>query len=962
MSTILGTLGVKLEAQVAEFSRNMSQAMSRVEEASEELKKVGTAATAAGAAFAGFAGFAVRTAAQFETGMVKVGAVANATGDQLDNLKDRALDLAGETQYTARQVADGMSFMAMAGAEVSQISKGMPSVLQLATAGMVDLADAADITTNIMTGMGLSMNELGMANDVLVSAMTGANVDVRMLGESFKYAGPAAKSAGIEFEEAAAMIALLGNAGIQGSLAGTSLRNAITKLLSPAGEAKKLLDQMGVSVSDSNGKMRPFVDIIRQIESGMEGLGQTEKTAKLMTIFGQRAGPAMAELLSQGSDALEAFKSRLSESGGTAKRIADQQMNTLAGSMQRLNSKFEAMQIGIGERFAPLIGKVADALGGLLDAFNGLSDGMKDAIAYSSLALGGLAAIAGSALLVAANVAKIKAAFVALGVVVKIALLPALKWMLIIGGAVAAVVAGVGALKMAWDHNLFGIKDTTKAVANWIKDAWETMVDFMTYLLKGIWKELQKFMNWLGSGAFQAYAFVTGMDTDQVYAMLQEMKKGGGLFSVGEGSGAQEFATKFAEAVKRDLGNVGKSFKEGVDVMAEFFGFVDKGKQAAEEAAGSTKEASKTLKQAVTEDVAKPMADVGAAIEDLGTATSQTEKKLRNVNVDAWVETPAQRVANAIEGAIGSKAFDAAKAAGGAVARTGTGLAQGAGNLVGGTIGQTEAGGVIGAAKQGFQQGGLFGAAGSVLAEFVKKTKAFGEMARYIGKIFGKIVERIKPLAKAVKPLGILIGDIALILAEQLTPVFKVLAKVFEVVFHVLRGLALFVLHIFKALGDAWNWIVKGLANFVDKIPGLGGLADKIDDLAINMNGVNRAIRKLKYRSWENAQEEGKADEERKQSTDDLTEASREAAASLTNVPQGYKVALRRFQAISGEGSGSGLTDEERSKKIIIESVQVMDPLEMWDRLKQLAENDNYLTGGTPVSSGPAYAVPRNGA
>src|SRR5690606_36567281 len=183
--------------------------------------------------------------------------------------------------------------------------------------------------------------ELGRANDVLVKTFTRTNVDLSMLGESFKYAGPVAKSAGVAFEETAAAIGLMGNAGIQGSMAGTALRGAITRLLKPTAEVARTLQRLGDSATDSEGRLLSLVDIVRQLEES----GAT--TGDMMAIFGQRAGPAMAALVDQGSDALRTLVRELETAGGTAKRIADVQMRGFRGALEELKSAFEALALAI---------------------------------------------------------------------------------------------------------------------------------------------------------------------------------------------------------------------------------------------------------------------------------------------------------------------------------------------------------------------------------------------------------------------------------------------------------------------------------------------------------------------------------------------------------------------------------------------------------------------------------------
>src|SRR5690606_23092297 len=179
-------------------------------------------------------------------------------------LAETARQLGADTQYSAAQAAEGMTYLAMAGFNVQQTIAAMPGVLQLAASAQLDLATAADIATNILTGYGLAVEELARVNDVLVSAMTGANTNLQQLGEAMKYAGPVASAAGLEFEEAAAAIALMGNAGIQGSMAGTSLRGAITRLLNPTRQVQDLIRELGLNTYDTNGNLVGMSEIISE--------------------------------------------------------------------------------------------------------------------------------------------------------------------------------------------------------------------------------------------------------------------------------------------------------------------------------------------------------------------------------------------------------------------------------------------------------------------------------------------------------------------------------------------------------------------------------------------------------------------------------------------------------------------------------------------------------------------------
>src|SRR5690606_30654581 len=170
------------------------------------------------------AGVTLRTGADFEAAMARVGAVSRATAEQQEALTAAAREAGATTTFSATQAAEALSFLAMAGFRAEESIGALPSVLQLAASAQIHLGTPADITSNILTGYGMTVEELGRANDVLVASFTSANVDLSMLGESFKYVGPVARGAGVQFEEVAAAIGLLGNAGIQGSMAGTALR------------------------------------------------------------------------------------------------------------------------------------------------------------------------------------------------------------------------------------------------------------------------------------------------------------------------------------------------------------------------------------------------------------------------------------------------------------------------------------------------------------------------------------------------------------------------------------------------------------------------------------------------------------------------------------------------------------------------------------------------------------------
>lgn len=418
---VIGQAVVEITADKSKLDKGLKDSKGGLEAWGREATKTGAVLTGAlTAPITAFGLKSLQVGAQFESGMNKVRAVTGATGDDFDSLSGQAKELGRTTQFSATQAADAMGFLGMAGFSTNEIMAAMPSTLQLAAAGAMDLGRAADITSNILTGYGLEVEELGHANDVLVKALTSANVDLSQLGDAFKYVGPVAKGAGIRFEEAAAAIAMMGNAGIQGSMAGTSLRGAITRLLNPTAQVSGAMNRLGLNVKDTEGNLVSIEEIVRQLEvSGAS-------TADMMMIFGQRAGPAMAALVEQGSEALANMTEELANSGGIAERVATIQMEGLSGAMLRLKSAWEGVLIAFAESgFLDMAAQGAEKLAGFLTKLAetnpelmkmiGIIGGIVAAAGPLLVTLGGaalaLSALSGPILLVAAGATAVAIAF-----------------------------------------------------------------------------------------------------------------------------------------------------------------------------------------------------------------------------------------------------------------------------------------------------------------------------------------------------------------------------------------------------------------------------------------------------------------------------------------------------------------------------------------------------------------------
>lgn len=343
---VIGEILVSIGAVTQKLTRGLSRAVSAVQgfgnRIGNMLKK---AALVGGVAFA-----AITVAgAKFEDAMTRTFAILSSgyglAEDAMESLIERARYLGRETLFTSTQAARGMQVLALAGFNVAETIQAIGPVLETAIVGNIELAEAASITTAALRGYGLATSEAGRVSDVLASAATGANVTVSSMGESLKFVLPVARGAGIAFEEAAAAAAMLGNAGFQGSMAGTSLRRALAQMLSPTGRAKDIMEKLGVTFMDSTGNLKPLVEIIGDLNSA----GIT--TAQTMEMFGLRAGPAMAALLRMGSGALRDMTQRLENSGGTAHRIAEMFRTTLIGRTRDLIASLNELGLTIFNAF-----------------------------------------------------------------------------------------------------------------------------------------------------------------------------------------------------------------------------------------------------------------------------------------------------------------------------------------------------------------------------------------------------------------------------------------------------------------------------------------------------------------------------------------------------------------------------------------------------------------------------------
>ncbi|KEQ11223.1 hypothetical protein GZ77_26555 [Endozoicomonas montiporae] len=302
----------------------------------------------------------VMVAANFEQSMADLGAISGMTktSDEFKALEVQAKKLGSTTQYSASESAQAMQYLAMAGFKTNEILEASGDVLNLAAAGNMGLAEAADIASNILSGFNLEASKQASVNDVLANTFTTSNTNLQMLGETMKYVAPVASSVGASIEEVAGMTGLLGNVGIQGSQAGTALRAMFLRLASPTKEAASMLEELGIVTQDADGNLRSMPELLKEMGDSLDGLGSGDKANYLSKIFGTEAVSAVTELMNQAnSGGLEDYINSLDKSG-TAANIAASRMDTTQGAIKKLTSAGEGLAIALGSVLLPAVASV----------------------------------------------------------------------------------------------------------------------------------------------------------------------------------------------------------------------------------------------------------------------------------------------------------------------------------------------------------------------------------------------------------------------------------------------------------------------------------------------------------------------------------------------------------------------------------------------------------------------------
>jgi TP901 family phage tail tape measure protein len=322
------------DRMASNFDRSESRIAATLGRLTGRLVALGAAAISVGQAG--------RTLAQFESAMSKVAAITGSTGAELEKLRATAQRLGGSTEFSATQAADALTYLGMAGYSASESMAALPSVLDLATASGMGLAQSADIASNVLSGFGMEAKNSASVADVLAAASTSANTSVSQLGQAMSTAAPIAASLGIGLEETAASIGVMSDAGIQGERAGTALRGVLASLANPTKQARDALAGYGLTAAEVDPATEGLANVMARLrEAGIS-------TADAMTIFGREAASG-ALVLVEGADRFRTFTSELREADGAAGDMAATMRDNLGGDINGALSAVQGLILALGD-------------------------------------------------------------------------------------------------------------------------------------------------------------------------------------------------------------------------------------------------------------------------------------------------------------------------------------------------------------------------------------------------------------------------------------------------------------------------------------------------------------------------------------------------------------------------------------------------------------------------------------
>ena len=314
-----------------------------------------------------FAKETIQVGMDFESSMSKVGAVSGASAEEMQQLSDKAKEMGESTIFSASQSAEAFNYMAMAGWKTEEMLNGIEGIMNLAAASGADLATTSDIVTDALTAMGYQAKDAGRLADVMAAASSNANTNVEMMGSTFQYAAPLIGALGMSMEDTAVAIGLMANAGIKGDKAGTALRSTLNRLSAPPKQCAEEMEKLGLSLTDSDGKMKSLNQVMIELRGAFKNLSETEATAAAKHIAGAEAMSGLLAIVNASDQDFQKLTVAVNNSAGAAEKMAQTMNDNVGGQLTLLKSKIEGIMIKLFDRASGSMKKGIETVGKALD-------------------------------------------------------------------------------------------------------------------------------------------------------------------------------------------------------------------------------------------------------------------------------------------------------------------------------------------------------------------------------------------------------------------------------------------------------------------------------------------------------------------------------------------------------------------------------------------------------------------
>lgn len=393
-------LVAKLVLDTNEYNADVEKSKHIIEGFGDGMKKVGKLAAAAfGAAEVAVAAFAkssVDTGMKFDSAMSQVAATMGTTVDQIGELRDYAQKMGQTTAFSASEAADAMNILAMAGYDTKNIISTLPAVLNMAAAGGLGIAQAADYATGIIAGFSNETLDASVIADKLAVVASSAKGDVASFGEGLSTVAGMANTTGQSMQDMTVALGILGNNNFAASEAGNALSRTLKNLYQPTDSARKAMAKLGVSAYDAQGKARPLQDVLIDLNTAVGDMNDMTKNATLSEIFDAATLKSVPALMNNATEAWDELSEKIGNSEGAAKDMANVQLDNLQGDITLFKSALEGAQIAVSDGLTPSLRDFVQfgtrAISGMTQAFqkNGISGAFDTFSRYLDIGLGKL--------------------------------------------------------------------------------------------------------------------------------------------------------------------------------------------------------------------------------------------------------------------------------------------------------------------------------------------------------------------------------------------------------------------------------------------------------------------------------------------------------------------------------------------------------------------------------------------